>query len=164
MLTKQELIKYFTKELATFSRVIANIPASGMSYKPDEKSRNAKDLALAIIGELGTLELFLSRDKALEMEEWKDVYAKVEPFEDGIGGAKILDEINEKFLSALNNIDESELEKPFNFYGDEGTRSSALLGMLFDTIHHRGQLAAYLRAAGGKVPSIYGPSADEVWE
>ncbi|MDQ3419050.1 MAG: DinB family protein [Acidobacteriota bacterium] len=28
------------------------------------------------------------------------------------------------------------------------------------TVHHRGQLSAYLRAAGSKVPSIYGPSAD----
>ena len=33
--------------------------------------------------------------------------------------------------------------------------------ILFDAIHHRGQLAAYLRPMGGKVPSIYGPSADE---
>ena len=30
----------------------------------------------------------------------------------------------------------------------------------FDAIHHRGQLAAYLRPMGGKVPAIYGPSAD----
>jgi uncharacterized damage-inducible protein DinB len=29
------------------------------------------------------------------------------------------------------------------------------------SIHHRGQLAAYLRAAGSKVPAIYGMSADE---
>jgi uncharacterized damage-inducible protein DinB len=29
------------------------------------------------------------------------------------------------------------------------------------SVHHRGQLAAYLRAMGGKVPSIYGGSADE---
>ena len=28
------------------------------------------------------------------------------------------------------------------------------------SIHHRGQLAAYLRALGSKVPDIYGPSAD----
>ena len=32
--------------------------------------------------------------------------------------------------------------------------------LFFDAIHHRGQLAAYLRPMGGKVPSIYGPSAD----
>ena len=35
--------------------------------------------------------------------------------------------------------------------------------MLHDQIHHRGQLSVYLRLAGGKVPSIYGPSADEPW-
>ena len=28
--------------------------------------------------------------------------------------------------------------------------------------HHRGQLSSYLRAMGGKVPSIYGPTADTV--
>jgi uncharacterized damage-inducible protein DinB len=35
--------------------------------------------------------------------------------------------------------------------------------MLHDQIHHRGQLSVYTRMAGGKVPSIYGPSADEPW-
>jgi uncharacterized damage-inducible protein DinB len=35
--------------------------------------------------------------------------------------------------------------------------------MLMDSIHHRGQMSVYLRCAGGKVPSIYGPSADEPW-
>jgi len=32
---------------------------------------------------------------------------------------------------------------------------------LFDVIHHRGQLSTYIRPMGGKVPSIYGPSADD---
>lgn len=32
-----------------------------------------------------------------------------------------------------------------------------------DSVHHRGQFSVYLRLAGGKVPSIYGPSADEPW-
>jgi hypothetical protein len=31
----------------------------------------------------------------------------------------------------------------------------------FDAIHYRGLLSTYLRPVGGKVPSIYGPSADE---
>jgi uncharacterized damage-inducible protein DinB len=35
--------------------------------------------------------------------------------------------------------------------------------ILHDQIHHRGQLSVYLRMAGGKVPSIYGPTADEPW-
>jgi len=32
---------------------------------------------------------------------------------------------------------------------------------MFDAIHHRGQLSAYLRPMGAKVPSICGPSADD---
>jgi uncharacterized damage-inducible protein DinB len=32
---------------------------------------------------------------------------------------------------------------------------------LFDAIHHRGQLITFIRAMGAKVPSIYGPSADD---
>ena len=35
---------------------------------------------------------------------------------------------------------------------------------LFDLVHHRGQLSAYIRPMGGKVPSIYGPSADAAGE
>ena len=36
--------------------------------------------------------------------------------------------------------------------------------MLNDSIHHRGQMSVYLRISGGKVPSIYGPTADVRWE
>jgi len=32
--------------------------------------------------------------------------------------------------------------------------------LLFDAIHHRGQISTLIRPMGGKVPSIYGPSAD----
>jgi uncharacterized damage-inducible protein DinB len=35
--------------------------------------------------------------------------------------------------------------------------------MLLDGVHHRGQFSVYLRAAGEKVPSIYGPTAHEPW-
>ena len=40
---------------------------------------------------------------------------------------------------------------------------SFLWFLLHDQIHHRGQLSVYLRMSGAKVPSIYGPSADEPW-
>ncbi len=35
-----------------------------------------------------------------------------------------------------------------------------LLLMLKHSVHHRGQLSTYLRAMGGRVPDIYGPSAN----
>jgi uncharacterized damage-inducible protein DinB len=33
--------------------------------------------------------------------------------------------------------------------------------VMFDAVHHRGQLSLYVRLTGGKVPPIYGSSADE---
>lgn len=36
-------------------------------------------------------------------------------------------------------------------------------GVVMHAAHHRGQLSVYLRLMGEKVPSIYGPSADEPW-
>jgi len=50
------------------------------------------------------------------------------------------------------------------FMGDKMTWKSSkgkmAWGFLLDLIHHRGQLSTYIRPMGGKVPSIYGPSAD----
>ena len=34
--------------------------------------------------------------------------------------------------------------------------------LLFDHVHHRGQLTVYLRMVG-KVPSVDGPSGDQPW-
>ena len=45
----------------------------------------------------------------------------------------------------------------------EMTRMEMLWFLLHDEIHHRGQFSVYQRIAGGKVPSIYGPTADEQW-
>jgi uncharacterized damage-inducible protein DinB len=42
-------------------------------------------------------------------------------------------------------------------------RLDFLWQILMDMVHHRGQFTVYSRIAGAKVPSIYGPSADEPW-
>ena len=43
----------------------------------------------------------------------------------------------------------------------EAPLGEMLWSILFDAVHHRGQLSVYIRPMGGKVPSIYGPSADD---
>ena len=44
-----------------------------------------------------------------------------------------------------------------NFYGRQIPLVQACWFELFDHIHHRGQFSVYLRLAGARVPSIYGP-------
>jgi uncharacterized damage-inducible protein DinB len=56
---------------------------------------------------------------------------------------------------------DDKLEMNMDWIGRQAPRLEALTSMLFDQVHHRGQMSVYVRMAGGLVPSIYGPSADE---
>jgi uncharacterized damage-inducible protein DinB len=65
----------------------------------------------------------------------------------------------------LSRLDEAGWQTKGKFlFGEsawETTIDGFVWGFLFDAVHHRGQLSTYLRPMGGKVPSIYGPSADD---
>jgi uncharacterized damage-inducible protein DinB len=43
----------------------------------------------------------------------------------------------------------------------EGPRDETILDTIAHWAHHRGQMTVYLRLLGAKVPSVYGPSADD---
>ena len=75
----------------------------------------------------------------------------------------------EQWLSELTEqvekIDDAAWDGMAKFYVNGKVVNEMPVGqflwyILFDAIHHRGQLSAYLRPMGGKVPAIYGPSAD----
>jgi len=58
-----------------------------------------------------------------------------------------------------------KLAKPVTFFGMFNFPVAAYLGFMNNhSIHHRGQLATYLRPMGAKVPSIYGGSYDEPFQ
>jgi uncharacterized damage-inducible protein DinB len=66
----------------------------------------------------------------------------------------------------LARVDEAAWQKPGRFLWEGRVAWQDPVGqmvwyILFDLIHHRGQLSTYLRPMGGKVPSIYGPSGDD---
>jgi uncharacterized damage-inducible protein DinB len=66
----------------------------------------------------------------------------------------------------IEKVDDATWDRPVRFLMDgkvmwEAPLGDMLFGFLFDAIHHRGQLSSYLRPMGAKVPSIYGPSADD---
>jgi uncharacterized damage-inducible protein DinB len=69
---------------------------------------------------------------------------------------------------SVRKASDADLNKTVKFFvapkkmGDV-RRLDFLWLLLMDMVHHRGQFSVYLRMADGKVPSIYGPSADEPW-
>ncbi len=76
--------------------------------------------------------------------------------EDGFAGAR----------AALEKTTDDHLMKPWRLKARgnvvaEAPRHVMMRDALMHLAHHRGQLTTYIRAVGGKVPSIYGPTADE---
>jgi uncharacterized damage-inducible protein DinB len=70
---------------------------------------------------------------------------------------------NERIPAAIARVralSGEALIEPVDFFGTILTAVVILSVMVRHSIHHRGQLSTYLRPMGGKVPAIYGPSAD----
>jgi uncharacterized damage-inducible protein DinB len=140
-----------------FVRVLKAVPHDKASYRPHERSTSAGDLVWLLASEL--------RD-ACEVVEKGHVDFVMHPAP-AIPKAIEAYERNLKDLETrLAGLDDAAWERPAKFKVDgnvvwEAPLGDMLFGFLFDAIHHRGQLSSYLRPMGGKVPSIYGPSADD---
>lgn len=154
---KTLFLKYWEKEGPATRKVISRIP-EGSDYRPDPKSRTAREIAWLIVREQQSLVDGLEKGTL----EWDDVPAP--------GSMKEVlaayDRLNEGALKRLQALPASRWEGPvpFVYQGTEVMKETGYdnaWGFLLDIIHHRGQLSTYLRPMGAKVPQIYGPSADE---
>lgn len=146
-------------EYPATGKVLAAIPAGKMGYQADEKSRKAGELAWHIaVAEKIFLEGVLNG--AFDWDE--------KGMPEGDSGAVIAEWYQANIPALVEKVkamDGAALAKPVEFFGMFNYPAVAYLNfMLSHTIHHRGQLAAWLRPMGGKVPSIYGGSADEPFE
>jgi uncharacterized damage-inducible protein DinB len=88
------------------------------------------------------------------------------PFSSIEDAAKQLDDSFGVVIEKLEGLDDDAWLEPAKFFvGEhvikEGPRQQLAWMMLLDSVHHRGQLSTHLRPMGSKVPSMYGPSADE---
>ena len=155
---KALFMKFWEREAPATRRVISRIPQDNSGYKPDPKSRNAREIAWLFVMEEKVLVEGLEKGTI----EWRDF-----PAPDTV--EEILatyDRNHDDLTKRLHALDHSVWEKEFRFvYGEyeisKGTGFHFGWEFLFDTVHHRGQLSTYLRPMGSTVPSIYGPSADE---
>lgn len=152
------LLEQIDGEFNTTKRVLAAIPDDQSDYQPDPKSRTARQLAWHIVEcELSFFKGIAegafsidgeSSDPTKSMRQMITHYET--EFKDGIAKMRAL---NGKHLAA-----------PIPFFGVFNHPAVIYLTFLAShSIHHRGQLSAYLRAMGSKVPAIYGPSGDEMW-
>jgi uncharacterized damage-inducible protein DinB len=144
-------------EAGGFRKMFDALPAERMAYRPHPKSPSASEVMRTMSLELQTCVDAIDRGQA----EWNP------------GEPKSREEMRATWdrayadlTSRFERLDDATWTKPVTM--SSGGKAfppmplNAFLWMLlFDAIHHRGQLSAYIRPMGGKVPGVYGPSGDD---
>ena len=150
-------LQYWDKEGPTTRKVFSRIP-EGSDYRPDPKSRPAREIAWLVLRE----EISLVEGLEKGAMGWEDVPAPATMRE----VLDTYDRHHDDLTRRLKAIDPARWDGPvpFIYQGQEVMRETGYnnaWGFLLDIIHHRGQISTYLRPMGSTVPQIYGPSADE---
>ncbi len=145
-------------ELAAFVRVLKALPEGQLDYRPDPKARTAGQLAWLLAEEEASLVSLIDNGSV----EWKESAPPAKAAQIVAAYERNTAAVDER----LARLDEPGWQKKVKFLMGgkvvwEDTLAQMTWGFLFDAVHHRGQLSTYLRPMGGKVPSIYGPSADD---
>lgn len=155
------LVAGLRDEAKLTAQVISAIPEASRDYRPDPKARTAFELAWHIassevwfteaIGDLNFEKMYENEKNETKLRP-ANVGAIVKWYETNLNAA----------LEGVRKLSPKQLNTALNFFGVYNLPAfHYLLFSKSHTIHHRGQLAAYLRPMGSKVPSIYGGSADE---
>jgi uncharacterized damage-inducible protein DinB len=143
---------FWNTESKTTRNVIARIP-EGSDYRPDPKSRTAREIAWQIVCEEKMIIDALESGKA----EWapppmpatmKELLEAYEGQSDGMA-------------ARWDRLTPAQWGGNLEFFGQQRPAAPMAWSFLFDIVHHRGQITTYLRAMGSTVPQIYGPSGDE---
>lgn len=146
----------YENERAATKRVIAAVPASQESYAPSERCMKSLDLAWHIANS----ELFflnsVSEGKFAPGDSKRPEHIRCA--EDVLAW---YDKNVPPALERAQGLSGQQTAQVVDFFGFMQLPAvNFLTFMVKHSAHHRGQLSAYLRPMGAKVPGIYGPSAD----
>lgn len=144
-------------EQPAFLKVLRALPPDRLDYTPHERSPSARQLVWTLASELRSCLDVVREGRA----EWKSDPAP--PLDEML---RFFEQWSNELVERVAAVSDQAWEHPAQFFFNgkqvsEQPAGSFLWMVHFDAIHHRGQLSAYLRPMGAKVPAIYGPSADE---
>jgi uncharacterized damage-inducible protein DinB len=146
------------QEVPTTVRVIEAAAGGKLDYSPDAKSKNGLALIRHIVVSDGWfLNSIADGVFAGGNSDESDTSGIMTPAD---GATKYKEAIGAG-LARIRGLSDEKLAEDLDFFGMMKAPAPIILGLMVKhSIHHRGQLSAYLRAMGCKVPGIYGPSGD----
>jgi uncharacterized damage-inducible protein DinB len=141
------------------------VPSHKADWKPHDRSMALGPLVYMVATMPSWVEMTITMNELdlapkggsnMKMEPMETSEALVAGHKKAMNGAR----------AALTGTNEPFLETPWKLLrGGETVMEQPRRIVIRDTInhwmHHRGQLTVYLRLIGAKVPSLYGPSADD---
>ncbi len=161
---KQHVLEVLQRESDTTLRVLGAFPDSERDLKPHERLKSARELAWILVTGQNLIAVALTTGF-----DWSGAPPKPAPAPDTMAGIiAAFEETHGRVMTALRDLPDERLGETIQFFVKPKTLGDVpkldfVWGMLLDHIHHRGQFSIYLRLAQAKVPSIYGPTADEPW-
>ncbi|HYD03908.1 MAG TPA: DinB family protein [Alphaproteobacteria bacterium] len=155
---RQKFLEIWDREFQITMKILKAFPENRQDYKPHELSKSAKDLAWVFASE----ERVVFEGIVDGNIQWEKMTPAPETLKEVIALYEVI------HRDAMEKVRTNEISGTVQFFTAPKVvgnldKLELLWMMLHDHIHHRGQFSIYLRLVGAKVPSIYGPSADEPW-
>jgi hypothetical protein len=161
---REFFIRRWELEYPSFSDVIKALPPDRLDYRPHPASRSAGELvALLVSVEKSCAELSVTGRSSFNSGLRFHPKTGFTALEEMIAA---YEHHHRELAERLSDLDDATWNRPAWLTRGEqeivlrDSVGGLLWIALFDGVHHRGQLSTYIRPMGGKVPSIYGPSAD----
>jgi uncharacterized damage-inducible protein DinB len=147
-------------------KVLQRVPERRNDWKPHEKSMPLGYLSGLVAAMPGWIAFMVNRDE-LDIASPGGAEFKPQVPDTNRELLATFEQSLAKARAALEATSDEHLLKPWKFIvagqvADERPRYMMIRDAVFSHLaHHRGQLTVYLRLNEAKVPSVYGPSADE---
>ncbi len=143
-------------EHRTTMNVLKAVPSDKLDFRPTPQNMTDGELAWHV----ATAPLHLAQCVANGKFDLRLFQPAPKTFQEILDGAE---SSYKQTCETLAPLPAEQLQRKIDLPGGHRIPLSALMwnGVLFHTIHHRGQLTIYIRMMGGRVPSVYGPSGDE---
>ena len=163
MTNKEFFIKMWKNEMAPTLSAIKGLPSdmSKLKYQHDEKGKKATELLSHFLGHAEVMnnaaDTFIADEKTATtpFNTREEIAAYFEK-----NAASLIDK-----LSAVDDKTWNEKTISFCLDGRElfaYPMRDTFWMLMFDIIHHRGQLSTYYRQMGVRNPQIYGPTAEDI--
>lgn len=160
MSLSQAMAEELKQEAVSTRKMLERVPQDAFDWKPHEKSMALGRLA-GHIAELPSMIIAM-----VTMDEMN--FSNYKPFKPA-SVPELVETLDKNITSAvelLKNQADEQLPKTWSIKSGEKVflempRGQFIRWALSHIIHHRGQLAVYLRLRDVPLPPVYGPTADE---